>query len=628
MTVPIIVPAGGGASGVVIDAYQKWSAIAAQAYAKAQELAGQMGDVSITPVTFDASFNPQIALGAFPTLSAPPVPTADLQFHVPAGLPAPPALDPVTYQPTAAPSDAPQAPAYLPPAPPQIGALSAPGDAPTVVAPDMPVPPDYVLPAPPSLAALQMPDLPALDVPVFAATVPALNIPFPDENFSFTPQAYADSLLDQTKSVLSAMMSGDFVLPTAAVEAIRARAQTAAFIEEGRLVDQAYNEIAARGFNEEPNGLLNQRVTIARDTALKMRAEANRDVYIQDQTVAKENLREAVRSGIQLEGSLIQLRISETQLQFDAAKYALDVAIQVFQARISLYNASLQGFTAEAAVFRDRISALQAQAQAYLAEMEGVRAQGELNMQQVSLYNAQLEGVRTMVGVYTAQIQAAEVQSRVSLAAVQAYGAKVQAFGAEVSAQNAQWMGYKTQVDAQLGAAQFYQTSMNGFSARIQAWATGEQGRQNAARFKLEEGKMSLEQWHAQLESFDAQLKTELTRVQAVAQAFGSQVDIYKANAQVADAAAQFDERRFQLNLAQEQAIVDTSLKRSEASFEQVKYITTLMVEIKRTLATVESQLAASAMNAVNIGAQLSTADNQSVDWSTNVSLSGSVDDV
>ncbi|CAM5608989.1 hypothetical protein [Rhodanobacter lindaniclasticus] len=48
---------------------------------------------------------------------------------------------------------------------------------------------------------------------------------------------------------------------------------------------QAYDEFAARGFSE-PGGELNRRVTEARAEALAARQRINRDVYIQDQTVA------------------------------------------------------------------------------------------------------------------------------------------------------------------------------------------------------------------------------------------------------------------------------------------------------------------------------------------------------
>lgn len=235
--------------------------------------------------------------------------------------------------------------------------------------------------------------------------------------------------------------------------------------------------------------------------------------------------------------------------------------------------------------------------------------------------------MQTAVEIYTSQVQAAEVKARANLAVIQGYSARIQAFTAEVGAQTAQWEGYKAQVQAQLGTVQYYQTSVQAYGERVRAVAAGDQMKQASAEFGLKVDGMQLDAWRATLQLFQARTEAELDRVKAVAGAFGAETDVYKANAQIAEAAASFDERRFQLNLAQEQAIVETSLKRSEASFEQMKFFTSLLVEMKKTLATVQAQLAASAMTSVNVGAHVASSGSQAVSWSTGVSISESGSD-
>jgi hypothetical protein len=448
----------------------------------------------------------------------------------------------------------------------------------------------------------------------------------PLADFAFSPAQYVDGLLTQVKTTLGSMLTGDFVLPDAVAAALRNRAYESANREESRAIDSAYDEFGARGF-EEPPGLLTLRLRELADRAQLARMGINRDVYVQDQQVALENLRFAVSTGVQLEGQLIQLFVTTTQLQFEAARYTFESAIQIFQARIQQYNAQMQAFGIEASVYRDQIYGALAQAQAYAAAMEGLRVRGELNLQQVQVYSAQLQGVGEMVAIYNAQVQAADVTSRVNLNKVQAFGAEVEAFKAQIQAQMAEWDGYKTQIDAQVSAAQFYQTSVNAFGAQVSAWGTGEQVKQRAIGLQLQQGAMTLDVWKTKLALFEEQLKAELARVATVKDAFEAEVDVFKGQAEVASAQGEYDNRRFQLNLTQEQAIVETSMKRAEANFEQMKYITSVMVEIKKTLATVEAQLAASAMNAVNVGAHIQSSDGQNIGWDTSVSFSGSVDD-
>lgn len=368
----LVYPAAVGSGPIVYDAYDKWSGIAQQAFATAQQLASQIANFPIQPVAFNASFDPQIALSPFPTLPKPVVP-GDLTYHAPA----------------------------LPPAPPT-----------------------FVVPEIPSLT-------------------------------------YVSALLDGVKTALGTLLGGN-CLPPAVAEAIRNRAYSAIFAEEQRAVDNAWKEFADRGF-EEPNGQLNRRITEARADAVAKRSVVIRDVFIQEQTVAIENLRFAVTAGIQLE----------------------DANVTVFRA--------------------------------------------------------------------TADVALEEV------------------------------------------------------------------------KIESEQQRLVMQVWSEQVQMFDVQLKAELARVDTTLKAFEASVEVYRADAQIATAAGEYDNRRFQLNLAQEQAIVSTEMKRADQDFEQMKYLTSVMLEIKKTLATVGTQLAAAAMSAVNIGASMSSRTSEDVKYDLSVDYKGSM---
>src|SRR5690242_12517018 len=85
----LLYPAAIGSGPIVYDAYDKWSGIAQQAFAKAQQLASELTNLPLTPVAFNAHFDPQLALTPFPVM-AKPTPPGDLSFHAPALPAAPP----------------------------------------------------------------------------------------------------------------------------------------------------------------------------------------------------------------------------------------------------------------------------------------------------------------------------------------------------------------------------------------------------------------------------------------------------------------------------------------------------------------------------------------------------------
>lgn len=316
----------------------------------------------------------------------------------------------------------------------------------------------------PQLALAPFPTLPRPDAPGdLTYHPPALPPEPPTITVPALPDlTYVSTMLDGVKNLLGVMLGGE-AMPAALAQALRNRAYTEANTEEGRAVGQAYDEFAARGF-DEPAGQLNRRVSEARSDALAKRQMINRDIYIQEQTVAIENARFAVSAGIQLEGMNVQV------------------------------------FTAEV--------------------------------------DAALKGV--------------EIQST--------------------------------------------------------------------------QNRLLLDAWRGKVEMFDVQLKGELARVDTALKAFEAQVEVYRADAQMATAAGEYDNRRFQLNLSQETAIVTTEMKRADQAFEQMRYITSIQLEIKKTLAEVQSKLAAAAMSAVNVGASLSSSSSESIGYSLGISYSGSMD--
>src|SRR5574337_972101 len=88
----LIYPIVGQSIPIVYDAYNKWSGVAQQAFATAQQLATQIAQVPISPIAFNAHFDPQQALAPFPTLPKPVAPV-DLTYHAPTEPGAPPAIN-------------------------------------------------------------------------------------------------------------------------------------------------------------------------------------------------------------------------------------------------------------------------------------------------------------------------------------------------------------------------------------------------------------------------------------------------------------------------------------------------------------------------------------------------------
>lgn len=612
-----------GATGLVDAAYTRYTDFANQAWNLAVHAVDDLGSYSIPTLGFTASFDPQIALAGVQLPTAPTAPT--IAFNAP---PAPgdaPSSPSVNVSLSPAPTDNTVAPVYSAPQRPTLIALSDPGDAPTLNDVALPSAPTYTLPTPPSDIAINLPTPPTINLPTFTSTRPVFDAPIPAENFSFTPEEYVSALLDKTRTAVSSMLDGQF-LPAAVAKALRDRATLEADNDSSRVVEDAYDQFAARGF-EEPNGVLNDRIQRVRMDAASKRAGVNRDIYIQDQQVALENLRFAVTSGIQLEGQLLQAHLQMQQLSLQAAKYAVDIAISILNARIGVFNAQVQAYQIDASVFRDLIQAETAKLELYKTELEGEQVKMQLNEAQIRKYEAQLRGVNTLIEVYKSQLEAVTSQIQINAQKLEQYRTRVSVLSEQVRAQATQYEGYSAAVNAETAKARFYEAATSGYAARVNAWGTAERTKIENARLSLDNTRMQQDNWRSKLALYTAQLQTEQARIDVLVKKYGADADAYKSKVQAASVASEANNRAFQLNLAQEQAQVDTEFKRAELELKQLDFVVAQQLEIKKAIAQVSAQLSASAMSAVNFHAGTNYSGSMSLGYNLGVNFSGAVDD-
>lgn len=611
-----------GATSLVDAAYARFTNFTNQAWNLAVNAINDLGQFTVPQISFNARFDPQIALDQFPTIPAPDAPP--LNNQLPPSPATPPVLDYTTVQVTAPPVDTNVPPVYVDPAFPTLVTIDAPGSAPTLAPVSIPSAPSLSFPELPDLLPLDLPTPPSLVYPTFTATAPVFNAPIPTETFGFSPAQYVDDLLTKTKALISTMQDGGTGLPAAVAKALRDRATLEADNEVQRATEEAYDDFAARGFTE-PGGVLAERVARVRSDAQAQRAGTNRDIYVQDQQVAIENLRFAVTSGIQLEGQLIQAFNVQQQMALDAMRIAQELAISIFNARVSAFNAQVQAYQVDAEVFRDLIQAESLKVELYKGLLEGEQTKAQISSILVERYRAQLQGVQTLVDVYKAQLEAVNSEIAANAQQLDIFRTRVSVMSEEVKAQTAQIEGYKSRIEAQTAKASFYEAATRGFAARVTAYSESTNAQINAARLGLETNQLKQTAWRDTITLFSAQVQALQAQMDTIVREYGMQTEIYRAKAQVATAAAEANNRAFQLNLAEQQAVVDTSLKNAELLLKQVDATAQITSEVKKAIAQVAGQLTAAAMSAVSFHAGTNYSGGMSLGYNLGVNYSGTI---
>lgn len=615
---PAVIFADGG--------YSVFMSLAPKAFDDASEYASQLTDILIEPVQFTASFDFDGELTPFVRPPRPTINEDGFDFNMPEQPSAPPVFSPGAI-------DLSPAPQFTTPEPNiQTGAAPA---APLVPVPEAPAPsadlvipeaPDYDLPPVPTMEQLNLPSAPEIQLPTFESDRPVWVDPNINENWSWDPTPYTSELLDRVKGKVAFMMDGGLGLePIEAVIFQRGRARIDR--EVRRAIDTRINEFASRGFSE-PNGVLGQAIDEILQGGLNANAEASSQVTIESYKELINNVRFAIQQGIALEQVATNLHIQEQQLTLRAAEFQRETALALVNVRVTVFNARMQAYQTDAQVFTARVQAALASVELYRAQLEGEKIRGEINEQRVRIYAEQLRALNVMAEFYRTQIQAVQAQADVERSKIERFKAMVDAYSARWRAYGEEVGAYKAQMDAENVKATVHKNLVDAFSTRVQAWGTTEGNKIALERLAIDQNGQQIAVWRGQLDRMLAMVQAETARIGGQAQRADALARIYTADAGVETAASAATDRTFQLGLERENAEVNAGLKAAEIRIQENIQLLSQLMDARKTQAQVMSQLAASAMSAMNFSASVSSARSQSKSCASSVTWTGEAPDL
>lgn len=616
------------ANALVVDGWNQAQTYAENAFTQANSFLADIANIgeglaAIPNVTADLAA-PTTVLTPI-TLPASPDRPDGLAMNLPA-LPTEPTLD------TVAPLNAGTAPEFT--ATPADVNLSI--AAPVPFSQDLPVDPalntvtlpDAVtldIPAAPDLVGINLPGVPTLNLPTFNATVPDAPLAPDVGAFSFAESTYTSDLLTSLRSILQTWVEGAATGIAPSVEnAIWLRARERENAASNRKLREIRRDFARRGFSK-PQGAELVALSDALQEIQHRDAELSREVAIKQAELEQSNRRFAFEQAWQVESGLISYTNQIAQRAFEAAKFALSIAIEVYQARVAQFDAEVKAFGVRAEAFRAELQAELARLDVFRAEIEGQKLVGEINQQQVEIYRARLEGVKARIDVYRTEVEAANVMAAVNRTIIEAYAAKVGAYEALVKAKASEYDGYATRVKAEVSKvdvfraqADAYRSQVEGFTALVNARA-----QEKAIELKIKQ-EAPIDLFKARTEAFRSLVGAEGERVRAEASAYQADADVFRSTVQAlasrSDAEATLFKAESDVNVAEGNLRIEAAKANIQKLMQQV----TLLSDAVRAGAQVSAQLAAAALSAVNLSGGISSSDSYSASNSNSTSNSTS----
>ena len=549
-----------------------------------------------------------------PSESIPPIgtlPTSPTAPTFPTDFPAPPAaidvgtVNPITIDnPPTLTAEQPVIDDVVPPDP--FTELAPTG--PTVPDRSTPLPPDYVLPVVPTLRDLLLPDAPIIIDLNFEGTLPEDLGPPPDVDFSFTEAEYQSILNDAMRDRLLELVLN--VRQTGLSEAVQAqiwgvaRERTAA--EAQRRIDTVTRRFAGAGWMM-PQGDEAMLIKMAEDAAITDDITESRNIAIETARLEQANFQFAFTNALQLESQWMTLHNNTQQRAFEAAKYAVQAAIDLYQIRVSYFNAGIALYTAQADVYGRRIQAELAKVEIYKAQLEGQKLIGELNKLDVDIYKTQIDAVVALFELYKAELEGVKVNLQNDGLKIQNFEAEIRAYAEKIRAKSLEYDGYKAQLEGENIKATIYNSLVNAFKAEVDAYVGTAEVKLKQLDSEIKVNlEVPLETMKANTEIYKAQMEGKVSQIESIAKVYETQGDVYKSQAETVGIIQTVYIEKYKAELDFLYKDLQAKINIFEANLRSAVAESTLLIETQKSETQLKAQIAAAIGGAVNFSTSLS----------------------
>lgn len=402
-------------------------------------------------------------------------------------------------------------------------------DAPDIEAIVLPDDINLEIPPVPDIQDFDIPDLMAVVLPEFADTFTS-SVSMPEIQFYWSETEYQSALLTSLRQGLVDLVVGDAygVTPLVEVElADRAKLRETYLFHE--TVESVCRMVSSRGFRIPQKSFEKHVQHALGDTLIKANSfQRYLDILVAD--LQQKNLEFSLRSSVQLEGRLMELHNDIQRRSLEVAKYSVDTLLNIFQAKVRLFEADVAVFQIKTDVFKTLIAAQLAKLEVFKTELEVQRARLQLNESKVRVYLGQLEGVKSLIDLFKARVEAANAIVEVNNARIDMYEARLRGFDAAVSAKVSEYAVFSAKVKAQVQKVDIFKAQADAYKSSVQAYESLVEAGALQSDFEFkQEIEFPLEVYKSRVEAFRATVEAEVARINAGTEKFKAEVDLYSA---------------------------------------------------------------------------------------------------
>jgi hypothetical protein len=491
----------------------------------------------------------------------------------------------------------------IPPVPGQnvIQPPGVPPEAPILTYPDDVA---VTLPPVPGLTDIVIPDFAGLSLPTFDPEYPTFTEQNINTVISWEEPTYNEQVIDEVKTQITTFLNGGSGIDPVVENAIVARGRD----REDRLTkqeeQQATEEWANRGYTAPP-GLLVQRLENVRDKNTIKKLGLQREMTIKVHQDEIDNLRFAVQQGIEAEKLYVQMHLAAVERLFEIQRLAIQWLIDLYNISVAVFNARMQEVAIRAQAYESQIRGELARVEVYRAEIDAELAKAEVNKSLVEVYKAQIEAQELIVSIFVAELEGVKARAEVYATEIDGYKGKVDAYAAEVDADKTRFEAYAARIQGEVGKASIIEAEARAYQAEIQGISVGVQAEVETIRGQVAKIQTEIQGYDANIRGQVGRAQIELGKVDINSKAYVADVARYAAEVGREEASARVETAAWDAGNRIGVAFFEAQVAKYGTDLQAFLTEFNMMLEAIQTAGQLESTIAAGALAALNVGAQV-----------------------
>ena len=490
------------------------------------------------------------------------------------------------------------------PAKPDHDIISDPGEPSTPDTIEYPAKPDITIPTPPIFEDISFPSPPVITIPEFEGTLPTETWDMPP-NFNYSESNYSSDIwADLLSKVLNDIRNGGTGLGALIEEELYDRALRRQETENERLYHEVEKYFEARGFSL-PVGAMAGRLAEAAREVSRNNTTINGEITISQADLAQKNTHFMVGKGVELEGMLRDFFNQQAKRAFEAAKVIATIGVEIFNAKINKFNAEVQAYQAESAVFESKIKAALMQAEIYKTQIDACAVMSDVQKNLTAIYSEKINALNTIIKLYATEMEAAKIKAEVEKNKIEIFGLQVQIYVARIEADKAKFDVYVRELEAERTKAMVYSEQVKAFLGEVEAVKVESDAQMQTSDLALKENQILADRYVAELGGYEVAVKAASLEIASLVEGFKSEAMAYSAETEAEGSWFRAKVEEMKVNVENAKTKLAKAVGEIDAAVKGFAAVKGLQVEGTTGIMNAAAQLCASTMNAVNATASV-----------------------